>query len=226
VPKGPKPGSKAGSTVINQVLHVDGVFRKPEPRGRSSHSDAGVRNLDDKLDDMIERRKERERLRQDLHDFIDANPNGWSGKQRKPCISAVRDKVSGRTYFNHNVKTDVDRDNLDPILKERFDRWQRGGFKDLEGPDAPKHGTPGQHSETRAMNEALKAARAEGREPRLEDFMIENAKIMNPGNPGHKAPMPCCQNCSQLLDGADGAWNGWDAPFGSKKSMWDGKYPD
>lgn len=225
----PRSGSKADSTVINQVIDVDGVFRKPEPRGRSTNPDADVRNLDDKVDDLVKdrRREERLRLRQDLHDFVDANPHGWSGKKSKPAIAAVRDKVTDRTYFNHNVNS-VDADDLDPILRERFDRWQQDGFKDLEGPDAPKHSAPGTHAEARAMNEALKDARAEGREPNLADFMIETTSIMKPGSPGHKKPMPCCQNCAQFLDGADGAWNGWGEPFGhgTKKSKWDGTYPD
>ena len=54
---GPKSGSKAESTVINKVISVDGVFRKPEPRkGGPRGSDPNVRALDDKIDEIIKDR--------------------------------------------------------------------------------------------------------------------------------------------------------------------------
>ncbi|MEU6857664.1 YwqJ-related putative deaminase [Glycomyces sp. NPDC046736] len=170
--------------------------------------------------------QDRATLRQSLRDKIDevSQPGGWSGKKRKPCMSAVMDRTTGDIYYNHNVKDAVDPDDLDPLLRERYDKWLNkdngSGWRQLEE-NQSMHGVPGQHSEVRALNEALKNARSQGREPKLSDFMVENAKVTRDDLPSHKVPMPCCANCAQMVDGTDGAWGGWTEPFGTKLEMWD-----
>ncbi|MCD0446783.1 hypothetical protein LO763_24500 [Glycomyces sp. A-F 0318] len=222
---GPKSGSKAQSTIINKVVNVDGVFRKPEPRGRSEHPDPDVRNLENKLDDIGrepkprrwdymepsgDRNRDHERLKERWNEFIDENPRGWSNKQRTPCVSAVWDRQSGRVYYDHNVhkrdKWNMNPDDLDPILRERYNKSldKDGPFWKLQE-DQGRHGAPGTHSETRATNQALKDARADGREPFMEDFMIHN------GNPKSKDSMRCCGNCTQMCDGAHGSKAGWES---------------
>jgi hypothetical protein len=152
---------------------------------------------------------DRDRLRKELHKKIDdmsdlTNPDRWGKSKREPCMSAVWDRKTGDVFYNHNDRdTPVDKDKLDPLLRERYERYENGDWKQLEE-DQSKHGVPGQHSETRATNEALQKAREDpNRDPKLEDFMLENA------NPKTKRPMPCCGNCTQMVDGVNGSSAGW-----------------
>lgn len=220
---GPKAGSKAPSTVINNVVNVQGVFRKAEPRSRDA-ADPDVRNLDNKIDELRgeapprrwdymepsdDKKRDHERLKERWNEYLDENPQGWSNKTQQPCVSAVWDRKSGRVYYDHNVhkrdKWNMDPNDLDPILRERYNR-----SRDEDGPfwqvqeDQRRHGAPGTHSETRATNQALKDARNDpGREPYLEDFMLHN------GNPKSRRSMPCCGNCTQMCDGVHGSKAGW-----------------
>ncbi len=223
---GSKPGSKAKSTVINKVISVDGVFRKPEPRGRSSSGDEDKRNLDNKIDDLMkedkprdwghmestgDKNKDHEKLRERWNEYIDENPNNWGSKQQQPCVSAVWDRKSGRVYYDHNVhkrdKWNMNPDDLDPILRERYKKSldKDGPFWKMQD-NQDWHGAPGTHSETRATNQALKDARNDpGREPFMEDFMLHN------GNHKSKKDMRCCGNCTQMCDGVHGAKAGWES---------------
>src|SRR5690606_31708894 len=107
-----------------------------EPRGRS-HSDEGVQNLNNKLEDIGkeekpfrwdylestgDKKKDHEKLKERWNSYVDENPDGWSNKQRMPCVSAVWDRKSGRVYYDHNVhkrdKWNMNPDDLDPILRE------------------------------------------------------------------------------------------------------------
>ncbi|MEU6246235.1 hypothetical protein [Glycomyces sp. NPDC047010] len=241
-PKGPKSGSKAKSTIVNKVLNVDGTFRTPEPRGRSNHPDPDVRNLDNKIDDIKredkprdwgsmdstgDKKKDHDKLKDRWNEYIDENPDGWSNKKRQPCVSAVWDRESGRVYYDHNVnkrdKWNMDPDELDPILRERYNKSldRDGDFWKLQPPDQDRHGAPGTHSETRALNRALKDARADGREPWMEDFMIHN------GNPKSKESMRSCGNCTQMCDGTHGSKAGWksDGSGGyTEDTSWNGDF--
>jgi len=147
------------------------------------------------------------RLQDRLEDYIDANPDGWTDEQRNPCVSAVWDRTSGRVYYGHNVNGRVNRDGLDPAIRGRYDAWVNrhegsGWQTDLE-PNQERHGIPGRHSEVRATNEALQDARREGRDPRLDEFMAASA------SPLDKYKMPCCANCTQMIDGVKGSSSGW-----------------
>ncbi|MCD0445030.1 hypothetical protein LO763_15545 [Glycomyces sp. A-F 0318] len=164
------------------------------------------------------------RLQERLDDYIDANPPGWTDSQRNPCVSAVWDRTSGRVYYNHNVNEAPRRSDFDPALRGRFDDYANrndgSGWKsDLE-PGQERHGVPGRHSEVRATNEALKDARAEGRDPRLDEFMAASA------SPVDKLKMPCCGNCTQMIDGVKGSSSGWSTDGHGNKTKnnrsWDG----
>ncbi|PRY59530.1 MULTISPECIES: YwqJ-related putative deaminase [Glycomyces] len=193
----------------------------PLKRGPNHMTPSGDKDLD------------RQRLREALHDKIDEVSDGrdpttfWSGAQRRPCMSAVWDRESGRVYYNHNTKGKVleDPDGLHPILKDRYDEYKKGDggtWKQYE-PNQKDHGEPGTHSETRATNEALldaetDYAKGERRDkPKLDDFMVDNA------NPSNKDFMPCCPQCTQMIDGVDGADAGWDKDEQGNKKHRTGK---
>lgn len=196
---------------------------KPDPNFRPQASDKLVPTGVDKWD--------RDMLRKELHKKIDdvsdlTNPDFLGKSKREPCMSAVWDRKTGDVFYNHNDRdTPVDKDTLDPLLRKRFDEYEKydkgeqSDWKRLED-NQEMHGVPGQHSESRATNDALKKAREDpNRDPKLEDFMVENA------NPKTKRPMPCCGNCTQMIDGVNGSSGGWVHNAGGTKSKqipWDG----
>jgi len=195
---------------------------KPDPNFKPSATDKLVPTGVDKWD--------RKMLRDELHKKIDdvsdlTNPDFLGKKKREPCMSAVWDRKTGDVFYNHNDRdTPVDKDKLDPLLRDRFEKWEKrdegSGWKnDLES-DQDMHGTPGMHSETRATNEALDKARKDNpdRDVKLDDFMVENA------SPKDKRPMPCCANCTQMIDGVNGSSAGWVHQDGKKTKLipWDG----
>ncbi|THV41401.1 YwqJ-related putative deaminase [Glycomyces buryatensis] len=182
-------------------------------------------------DPAADRARLRDALLQKLAEVSDDRyKEYWGPGRRQPCMSAVWDRESGRIYYNHNTKMDVTEESLEPPLKERFKKYDDGdpSWKKLEpetmpnprGSDLPDievdHGVPGQHAEVRGMNEALRDARSDGRDPDLSEFMVENVKVNKEGSEGYGDRMACCENCAQMLDGADGAWDGWDRPYGNK----------
>ncbi|RRR98138.1 YwqJ-related putative deaminase [Glycomyces terrestris] len=233
--------SDGGAKILTKVLDDADTWRAPKQKDRGGGG-KGPKQKPPKKDPNFQPKAptnmkpsgdieaDRLRLRQAVRDKIDdaadqTNPDGWTKKTRQPCVSAVWDRKSGNVYYNHNVKDSVDPDDLDPILRERFQNFQdkKNWDFDLEE-DQTMHGIPGQHSETRATNEALKAARAEGRDPDLGDFMVENARVTSESRSDHKNPMPCCANCTQMIDGVNGSSGGWDVVDGkkTKRKNWDG----
>ncbi|SDK91369.1 YwqJ-like deaminase [Glycomyces sambucus] len=252
----PRSRSGSGSTpdgaakILTKPLDDAEVWRTPKQKDRGGGSGGGggkppkppkkdpnfQPKAPTRMDPSGDVEADRLRLRQAVRDKIDdvsdpTNPDGWSKKQRQPCVSAVWDRESGRIYYNHNNRKDpVDPDRLDPILRRRYEDYQNrnnpnSNWKNDLEENQDMHGEPGQHSESRATNKALKDARADGREPRLEDFMVENGRVTSDSRSDHKQPMPCCANCTQMIDGVDGSSGGWDTDAHGKKtkrSGWDG----
>lgn len=189
---------------------------KPETTSTPGPSTEFKPKAPDRLDPTDDRAADRQRLRQALHDKIDDvrnpnNPNQYP-KGGAPCVSAVWDRKSGRVYYDHNVKAIPDKNDFDPILRERMERFDNKDWHErgLRPGIQQNYGVPGQHSESRAANNALKDARAEGRDPKMDDLWIENA------NPLNKKPMKCCIQCTQMVDGADGSSAGWKGHGKSK----------
>ncbi|MEU5872339.1 hypothetical protein AB0A73_12375 [Glycomyces sp. NPDC047369] len=203
-----------------------GEGSQPKPDTTPGPSTEFKPKAPDRLDPTDDRAADRQRLRQALHDKIDDvrnpnNPNQFP-KGGEPCVSAVWDRKSGRVYYDHNVKEQPNRADFDPILQERMDKFGRGEWDErgLKPGMITNYGVPGQHSESRATNNALKDARADGRDPSMDDFWVENA------NAKTKKPMKCCIQCTQMVDGVDGSSKGWNNHDGklSDDKGWDGNF--
>ncbi|WP_112135723.1 YwqJ-related putative deaminase [Glycomyces dulcitolivorans] len=231
------------SRLLSEMLNDPKAFNKALNKNRKGGGKGGkgggktdetpdlnppIKRAPDKMKPSGDVEADRKRLREALHDKIDEvsderDPSThWSGNRRRPCMSAVWDRESGKVFYNHNSKEAIDPDRLHPKLRERYDNYKDGNWNRYEA-DQDKHGEPGKHSESRATNQALKEAemdylKGERKDrPKLEDFMVENAA------PNNKKPMPCCPQCTQMVDGVDGADRGWDKnPDGSKKHRTDG----
>lgn len=234
--------SGTGARILSKVVENPENLRTRAPKDRGGRSKGGGKQsgqpkpdpnfkpkATDKLVPTGVDKWDRDMLRKELHKKIDdvsdlTNPDFLGKGKREPCMSAVWDRKTGDVFYNHNDRdTPVDKDKLDPLLKERFEKYERRNETDewkRHEDNQEMHGVPGQHSETRATNDALKKAREDpNRDPKLEDFMLENA------NPKTKRPMPCCGNCTQMVDGVNGSSAGWvHNADGSKtkQSPWDG----
>jgi RHS repeat-associated protein len=153
-----------------------------------------------------------------------------------PCLSLVYDKKTGNVRYGQNVS---DRRPSDPNkprqqklrepLQQRADQAahdNRAEFGDLkytnkEGKEVtpqygmrPMNGVPGEHSEVRAMNEAMKDRDAQHEKdpfgvppPKPEDYRVYN-QILQP-HPNKDAQggeagqgKPCCPDCKKITQGA------------------------
>jgi hypothetical protein len=241
-------GAVAGAAkILTKAVESPGALREKKPKdrggkggGKKSNQPKPDPNFQPKAannmkatgDDAVDRARLREQLHNKIDDVSDlSNPDRWGKSKREPCVSAVWDRKTGDIFYNHNDRdTPVDKDKMDPLLRERFEKYEKhekstnddereaSGWKRLED-NQEMHGVPGQHSETRATDEALKKAREDpNRDPKLSDFMVENAQ------PKNKRPMPCCANCTQMIDGVNGSSAGWVHQDGKKTKLvpWDG----
>ena len=109
-----------------------------------------------------------------------------SEPRRGPVLSGVMDKKTDKIFFGQNRNVPVTRHSLlDSRLQAYPSNWQS---------IYPK-GSPGSHSEFRALNEALLARP----DAAIDDFMIYNVWLK-----GSKRgfPIPRCPHCESLTDGA------------------------
>ena len=136
--------------------------------------------------------------------YADELMKTMSLSKRGPVLSAIYDPKTGKTFFgtNFNMRKAADRlefekfkENLHPLLKKRLENHN---LFDHTG----KAGTPGAHSEIRALDEALKAREAatgtKVTEADLSDFQLHNRGMTNHAP---NVPVPRCPHCAALTEG-------------------------
>lgn len=120
-----------------------------------------------------------------------------STRQRGPVLTVLKDKKTGEIFEGMN--TDNVAQNLHPVLAKRLEIFNQN----FPTPDVwPHPSKPGTHSEINALNKALNAREATGvqvSERDMSDFVLYNETLWKTRN----GSVPCCANCTQLLDNVE-----------------------
>jgi hypothetical protein len=120
-----------------------------------------------------------------------------SNRKRGPVLTVLKDRKTGQIFEGLNDKKAPS--NLHPILKKRLDKF----YKEYPSQkDWPHPSDPGTHSEIYALDKALKAREAAGMkvtEKSLKDFTLYNETLYKKKT----GSVPCCANCTRLLDGVE-----------------------
>lgn len=172
--------------------------------GHAAHR--GARHLDPKM---------RQKLEDEQSQMMETTRATLGNKTRGPVLTSVVDPKTGQVFHGINggippaARTPGDLPtDLDPVLKERVDRyWQsvEAGTSNrrYRADGTAIDGAPGHHSEIWALNQALSARRSAGMpvdETTLEELFLSNKRLT--GSSAGKSIVRC-PDCSAITKGAN-----------------------
>ncbi|HEY9842919.1 MAG: YwqJ-related putative deaminase [Candidatus Sericytochromatia bacterium] len=176
-------------------------FGKTPPREQSSRISTGAPDLVAGKPPGAYKGQLLELAQSRLNSMNDETSVHYQNKtERGPVLAVLVDRKTGAVYFGQN---DGMPRKLHPLLEKRMQAYEADLTAHPEKRSLKEGlGRPGEHAETRALNDALWARDPQGKltDIDLADFEFANIRLTGTADAGKQ--IECCSNCSVMTKGA------------------------